>query len=215
MVRLAHSVGAPLLGEDQEDVIQVASDFALRSEVTGNETDGQFNLGTLDDLTNPEDRARARREGKNQTLHVTAGRIVVYDLYGNARSISESDVFAVIDSEIRAERRLYLRCPQCRSLPNRGIHAVDSPNGCPGRDRIKWMPCLVCQAHGVPTRIWEERMDPKAVDVVEDEDYVAPKLPGSADREQALQFRLNVHMAAFHPSEARSMYGIKREEYFR
>src|SRR6266851_5603281 len=89
--------------------------------------------------------ADSTQRGHNRVTRSRLSMRTLYDEHGRARMVPVTDVLALIDRDLpetgtAAGGRLYVRCPRCLSLPNHGVHAVDSPNGCPAITRLKYMP---------------------------------------------------------------------------
>lgn len=182
--------------------------------------DAVGSLGGVDQWTSPE----AKRRGKNFVRHTRnfgGQHVTVYDNQGNDYRVLKEDLPALLDREMQrfdgqgagmAQR--FLRCPLCKHLPNRGLHQVAGPNGCPGKPKRMYTYCDVCRANGNTRLIYEDEM-PKTqkalagVDM-DDANLMHPAQPSDVTREAALQAKLDDHIRAFHITIARRR-GLRRE----
>lgn len=138
--------------------------------------------------------ATLRQAGLEGRIHHTRQKfITLYDPQGNARRVPRGNLSMCLRSGMSAT------CPLCQ-----GYHADLSPNQCPSREPLLRTLCPLCGKPVYEDRLSEERQGP-----ADDPLYVSPKLPQRADREAALQRKLEIHMTAFHQTEARMLYGLQ------
>jgi hypothetical protein len=168
--------------------------------------DDQF-AGTMSRFTSTE----AIKAGANRIGHVHSPMRTLYDHIGNDREVTHGDVPMLVDQSLPEASRLYIRCPLCVSMPNRGFHKNKGPNGCPGRPARKWMQCPICAVHGRKTIIWEGHAPSLTTpESQQDANFVQPHFASAQDRDQQLQNKLENHMTAFHEGESADKYGLRR-----
>ena len=132
------------------------------------------------------------------------GFIVMYDAFGNGRSVPEQDFRACLHTN-----QLFYVCPLCGSdhLNEDGSLNL-SPNACPAKDAVKGIRCPICRQHGTDKVLWDNGAETaRAVALPADDD---PNIIDSGDMvqttpEQRLRSALADHIAAFHPAEGRAM----------
>lgn len=170
---------------------------------------GPAYAGGFDKWTSPE----ARTARANRVSHTATPLITLYNVLGEDRSVSHADLALLTDPTLAPRDRLYVRCPRCEGLPNRGLHPHAGPNGCPAKPSVPWMACPICQRHGLAKRVYAEAPleAPVTTDGESDPNEVAPDLPSAATTRAQLQDRLYQHMTAFHASETQSLYRVRRE----
>lgn len=198
-------LGAPL-APPPSDVDEVLARGQAISELEALDTNFSGDAG---DWTSQE--ARAAR--KNTVSHTSSPRITLYGLQGDDRTVNIEDLQSLVDPALEPAQRLYVRCPRCVHMANRGQHPFSGPNGCPARAAQKFMTCPICAMYGRNKRVYEgdalmANTDPAIED---DPNYEAPDLPDASTRREMLQNRLHLHMASFHAAEAESLYRIRRE----
>jgi len=156
---------------------------------------------------------QADGSGRATTIqHQATATIPVYNYMGEDRQVAVGDLEIVLDRNLAAPRRLYLRCPRCVSLPNGGIHATFGPNSCPGTAVQKYMTCPICASRGISKRVYESVSLPdNVVADLDDPNYVEADLPSESNHKDRLRELLGSHMTAFHATEAQQLYGVRRE----
>src|SRR5437016_4481466 len=122
------SFGSPLAPEPSDLEMMMAVEMPVEDFDDPDFVTGGTVMATLGkDWSSPE----ATAAGKNYVRSAGPPMRTLYDIKGESRSVIHTDVPALVDDSIPVPVRLYLRCPRCFNMDNRGIHPFAGPNGCP------------------------------------------------------------------------------------